>query len=271
MENNNHQIVIDDNDLVYTYKEQFFTGFAPCFQGGTYSLACCKGAKNGRGMRQSICKAIKNNKNVWVLSIAGADIVRKFHNCSTIEYEPGDAICLAKIKDCLAWNDYSQEQEYMERIDSYYVLDNDKVTWREKIKGVHDTEDYLIRDCALGLSCSGKRTEANIFREEKQILIANEYYVFEDGHNISNSPELKELDVKRGFKCADTGEISRASILRSFVEKNQPFDWGWKDPFKEKCRQTHEGCKICEWRHQHMRQESTLQPYVSDTYSSCSC
>ena len=88
---------IRKEDSVYTYKERAFTGFAPCFQNGIYSLACCKGAKNGKGMRQSVCKAVDEGKTVWILAIAAWDIKRKDYNTSGILYEPGDAIYLAKI------------------------------------------------------------------------------------------------------------------------------------------------------------------------------
>lgn len=215
------QPMIGDVDLIYSYKEQVFTGFAPCFQNGIYSLACCKGAKNGKGMRQSVCKAIEDGRTVWVLSIAAGDIKR--HNKSGIDYEPGDAIYLAKIDQICTWQEYSTSKEFSRRDDAYYILKDGKVTWRKKIKDMHDKQDSLEHDCAVGPGNTKGRTVADVFRDDKQILIAREYYVFDKGQRLSGIKEFETLDVARGFKFKDEGKQRRVDALKEFLKKNHAF------------------------------------------------
>ena len=214
---------IADNDLIYTYKERFFTGFAPCFQKGVLSLACCKGAKNGNGMRQSICKAIEAGNNVWLLSIASKDIIEKGHNFSGIHYAPGDAIYLAKISDTLTWMEYSTDSGYKLRKDSYYVLKDGRVDWKACIKKLHDTPEDKERDCGIGNCYSMGKTEEEIFTKEKQILISKEYYIFNNGHNIADNEKYKVLNVIRGFSCTKKENIDRPILLRDFLCDNADF------------------------------------------------
>ena len=196
---------IKDNDIIYTYKEQAFNGFAPCFKNGMYSLACCKGAKNGKGMRQSICKAFESGKNVWVMAIAACDIKRKDYNISGIDYEPGDVIYLAKIDKVCTWDEYSSSINYSKRDDSYYVFRNGKVTWRNLINGRHDTPFDIERDCGIGSCSSTGTTEEYVFKNEKQILLAKEYYVFDKGQRLSGVVDFEELDVHRGYSFIEKG------------------------------------------------------------------
>ena len=100
-------IKIGDDDLVFTYKERAFNGFAPCFDNGVYSLACCKGARNGNSLRQNACEKFLSGKTVWVLAIAAAKITDKGNNTSSIAYKHGDAIYLAKVDGVYTWKDYS--------------------------------------------------------------------------------------------------------------------------------------------------------------------
>ena len=212
---------IADNDLIYTYKERFFTGFAPCFQEGVLSLACCKGAKNGNGMRQSICKAKENGNNVWLLSIASKDIIDKGHNCSGIHYAPGDVIYLANITDTLTWMTYSTCNKFKKRKDSYYVLKDDgKVDWKARIKDLHDKTEDKDRDCGIGNCYSRGKTEGEIFTTEKQILISEEFYIFNNGHNIADKEKYKALDVKRGISYKKKGDLDRPKLLQDFLCDN---------------------------------------------------
>ena len=220
------------DDIVYTYKERAFTGFAPCFQNGVYSLACCKGAKNGKGMRQSVCRTIDEGKTVWILAIAAGDINRKDYNTSGILYNPGDAIYLAKIDRVCTWQEYSTDSVYSKRKDSYYVLKNGKVEWRSKVEKLHDTPEYKERDCGIGACNSNGRSEVEIFTTEKQILIASEYYIFNKGQQISANEKYKMLDVTWGFKCNDGDGILRAEILNDFLQENNSFFcYSGTDPF----------------------------------------
>lgn len=224
---------IKDNDIIYTYKEQVFNGFAPCFQNGIYSLACCKGAKNGKGMRQSVCRSFASGKNVWVMAIAASDIKRDGNNISGIAYEPGDVIYLAKIDKICTWDEYSSSSDYYKRADSYYVFKNGKVTWKNLIKGRHDAPSDIERDCGIGACGSTGRTEEDVFKNDKQILLAKEYYVFDKGQHLSGVNAYELLDVHRGFSFIEKGHLSRASVLMEFLKKNHSFKFRSRsDPFK---------------------------------------
>jgi hypothetical protein len=238
------QPIIGDDDLIYSYKEQVFSGFAPCFANGIYSLACCKGAKNGKGMRQSVCKAIEDGKAVWVLSIAAGGIKHKKHNKSQIDYEPGDAIYLAKIDQICTWQEYSTDKAFSQRKDAYYVLDGRKVTWQKKIKDLHDKEVDKVHDCALGPGNIKGRTAADVFRDDKQILIAREYYVFDKGQQLSGVKEFETLDAARGFKCKDDGKVRRVDALKDFLKNNHAFYCtSGTDPFEGVDKAKGGGCK----------------------------
>lgn len=237
--------VINNSDLVYSYKEQVFDGFAPCFQDGVYSLACCKGAKSGNGMRQSICKAVEAGKTAWVLAIAAGGIAGK-NNKSGIDYAPGDAIYLAKIDYVCTWQEYSEAKEFRKRADSYYVLKNGEVTWRKAIKNTdrHGTREALEHDCALGAGNLKGRTEADVFWNDRQILIAHEYYVFDKGQQISVQKPYEDLDVGRGYRYVDKGKVSRSAVSREFLKKNHAYYCvSGIDPFAGKVSNKGGGCK----------------------------
>ena len=223
MKKQNEYPVINKNDVIYTYKERVFSGFAPCFQYGLYSLACCKGAKDGSGMRQSVCRAVESGRNVWVLAIAAGDVKHEGNNTSPICYEPGDAIYLAKIDKVYTWKEYSTLSLFEERKDSYYVLRNGKVDWRKKIDGLHDDRDALEHDCALGLCCKKGVSEEDVFTNEKQILTSEEYYVFDKGQRLSGITKYKSLDVARGFSFMDKDNESRTAVLIAFLRENHSF------------------------------------------------
>lgn len=235
---------IKDNDIIYTYKEQVFTGFAPCFQDGMYSLACCKGARNGNGMRQSVCRSFATGKNVWVMAIAASDIKRKNNNTSGIAYEPGEVIYLAKIDKVCTWDEYSTSKNYCKRDDSYYVLKDGKVTWRKKVKDLHDKELNKITDCGIGACSPSGRTEEAVFKSDKQILLAKEYYIFDKGQRLSGVAAYETLDVHRGFSFIEKGHVSRASVLTEFLKKNHSFKFNsGTDPFKSTGISKGGGCK----------------------------
>ena len=207
---------INSEDIIYTYKEQVFTGFAPCFQDGIYSLACCKGAMNGKGMRQSICKTIDSGKTVWVMAIAGCDIKHSNNNTSGISYEPGDALYLARIDKICTWYEYSTLDNYCKRKDSYYVLKDGMVDWRKIQDNLHSNEINKLTDCGIGLRNLKGRTEADIFKNDKQILLAKEYYVFDKGQRLSGVDVYKTIDVNRGYSYIEKTKPSRTSILKDF-------------------------------------------------------
>ena len=215
-----HSIIINENDLVYSYKEPWFTGFAPCFQDGLYSLACCKGSKNGSGMRNSIYNNSKE-KSIWILSIAGNAIQDKDHNESSILFGPGDALYLAKVKEIYTWKEYVEK--YPSRRDAIYTLSSGKVSRiKGKEEGIHTDNDDRIRDCALNYK---NWSESQIFSELKQIIVTDEYYIFSSGQKIPDDT----LDVNRGFTFRKSGETKRIQALKSlvnscsFITEKNPF------------------------------------------------
>ena len=233
---------INDNDLVYTYKEQYFTGFAPCFENGIYSLACCKGAKNGNGMRQNICNNFEKKGNIWVLAIAGGEIRCKGHNTSKIIYNPGDVIYLAKIEETFTWYEYSTSPKYKYRMDSYYVLKNDRVEWKNKIDKIHDTQADLEKDCGIGNVEVHSRAAADIFQNKKQILVSNEYYILEGNQPLSGNEKV--LDVNRGFMYKEKKDLKcRTRALRNYIEKCKFFYYGGSNPFINSDKREESGCK----------------------------
>ncbi len=162
-----------------------------------------------------------------------------------IDYEPGDAIYLAKIDQICTWQEYSTAKEFSHRKDSYYVLDHGKVKWsKNKEEGLHDKEADKVHDCALGPGNTKGRTAADVFRDDKQILIAREYYVFDKGQQLSGLKEFETLDVARGFKCKDDGKVRRVDALKAFLKKNHAFYYvSGMDPFEGVDKAKGGGCK----------------------------
>ncbi len=220
-------IKIGDEDLVFTYKEKVFNGFAPCFDNGVYSLACCKGARNGNSLRQNACEKFLSGKTVWVLAIAAAKITDKGNNTSSIAYKRGDAIYLAKIDGVYTWKEYSDL--HSDRKDSIYELRNGEVIWREGYSGPHNNDDSArATDCATEMS---EMSPVEIFINKEQILISHEYYIFDQGQKLSGLDEYDLLDVPRGFGVKKGGE-KRAKALRSFLVNNHQFKYTTgQDPF----------------------------------------
>lgn len=235
-----HSIIINDNDIVYSYKEPWFSGFAPCFQDGLYSLACCKGAKDGNGMRQSICKNYeefeKNGmlKNIWILSIAGKAIQDKGHNESSISFCPEDALYLAKVKETYTWKEYVDNYPY--RRDAIYIWSSDKISRiNGKETGIHEGEEDRLTDCALNHK---NWSECRIFSELKQIIVTDEYYIFSPGQKVSDN---NALNVNRGFAYIKNGETNRIKALKSLVDSGSFIIE--KNPFQLQQVNKQGGCK----------------------------
>ena len=186
---------------------------------------------------------MENGKNVWVLSIAAGNIKSSESNFSGILYEPGEVIYLAKIDKALTWGEYSTSDVYSKRNDSYYVIRDGKVDWRKKIGNWHTDQCDLEHDCGIGC-CADNKTAEEIFKNDKQILIAREYYIFDKGQRLSGIDEYKPLDVGRGYKYIENGKVSRASILRNFIEKNHAFYCtSGVDPFEKVSNNRTGGCR----------------------------
>ena len=78
-----------------------------------------------------------------------------------------------------------------------------------------------------------KRTEEDVFINDKQILLAKEYYVFDKGQRLSGVADYETLDVHRGYSYIEKGKPGRASVLKEFLKKNHTFKFsGGADPFK---------------------------------------
>ena len=221
-------VIINDTDIVYSYKEPWFTGFAPCFQDGLYSLACCMGSRYGRGMRNSICRNINEGKTVWIISIAGCSIGQKGHNCSGIGYSGGDVMCLVKVSCTHTLEEYSKLY-FGHRRDAIYTFENNEIIWNSNSpngEGDHDSEDNREVDCSL--KYKGWDQE-RIFHELEQIIVSDNYYVFEPGQRVG------ETLVPRGrsYECNNNREETRTEALRRFLSGNPRVAFiNGQDPFQ---------------------------------------
>lgn len=206
-------ILPNKNDVLYIYIEQWFTGFAPCFDDNLYSLACCMGNINNGGMKASVCKNVNNGKNVWVLSVAGQkiNITEKKgdeHNCSDICYSPYDMICLANVNDTYTWEEYYDKLKG--RQDAIYRYNNGKIECVDS--SVHTIENAK-RDCALN-----HKDSHNL----KQIFTSEYYYIFKAGNKLP-----VELTKNRNY----TYKNNNPELIQKFISKNNiaffcenPFD-----------------------------------------------
>lgn len=219
---------IKNEDKVFIYTETWFTGFAPCFDNNLYSLACCMGNKKNGGMKARACKKFEEEQaanNVWVLSVAGKDIADGTkHNCSDIVYKRGDMICLAKVTNAYTWEEYYSRFAY--RRDAIYKFDVEKKTMI-CVKHKDHTQKNAATDCALN---------NRDFRNLKQIVISEQYVVFEGGHKLP-----QDLSAYRGGKLNEDMTPLREYICNNdscikYVCERPKFDQG-------RCA-NNEGCSI---------------------------
>ena len=124
------------------------------------------------------------------------------------------------------------------------IIFEPKVTWRNvKVNRHADTSDKE-RDCGIGACSPSGRTEEAVFKSDKQILLAKEYYIFDKGQRLSGVAAYETLDVNRGFSFIEKGHLSRASVLTEFLKKNHSFKFGsGTDPFKGTGIPKGGGCK----------------------------
>ncbi len=140
--------------------------------------------------------------------------------------------------------EYSTSSRYCKREDSYYVLKDGKVTWRNVKEDRHADTSDKERDCGIGSCSPTGRTEEDVFNNDKQILLAKEYYVFDKGQRLSGVAAYETLDVHRGFSFIEKGLLSRASVLTEFLKKNHSFKFSsGTDPFKGTGIPKGGGCK----------------------------
>lgn len=196
--------IMCDNDMLYIYVETWFSGFSPCFKDGMYSLACCMGNKKNGGMKASACK-LSQKGNVWILSVAGKTINRtekneKMHNCSGIQYQPGDMIYLSKVDMCYTWPEYYNKYYKTDRRDIIYRFEGNKVIC---FKECDHTQENSMTDCAL---------DHKDYRDIKQIITSKNYAVFNSGNKLPSS-----LKGARGG-CYKGNDIS---ILKEYLINNK--------------------------------------------------
>ena len=222
--------IIGKNDLVYSYKEQWFTGFAPCFQDNVFSLACCMGNKDNGGMRRSIFNHLSNT--VWIVSIAGDQIKANEHNLTNQQYNPGDVIYIAKVASVLTLKDF--RKEYPKRRDAIYKLQNKTIIRIPEGDDVHREEKNRLTDCTIdypGLN------DEDIYNTFEQIVIAEEYYILEAGQQ---KPII--LDINRNFSFEKNGRDKRVKALSDFV-KECKIAVVSKNPFPNMYETKARGCK----------------------------
>lgn len=194
-------VMICKDDILYVYKEQWFTGFAPCFYYQLYSLACCKGQMRRNSIRH---KFNKGNQNIWILSVAGKNIAKntkkELHNTSKIKYAPGDLITLVKVKDLLSWKEYS-EKYFGKRADVIYTYDenSNQMQWHDN--PYHNDRTMRKTDCGDNI-----KDYANI----KQIVISDEYYLFKENNKVP------QLFTTRNF----TFDNSNIDLINDYMKSH---------------------------------------------------
>ncbi len=171
-------ILPDKGDILFIYIEQWFTGFAPCFEKNIYSLACCMGRKDNGGMKATACKLNSIGRNVWILSIAGKNIGKtekngRIHNCTNITYSQNDMIYLAKVENTFTWEEYYEK--YKGRRDAIYCYNGETM---ECVNLIDHTINNAPTDCAL---------KHKDYRNLKQILTSNHYYIFKSGNKLPDN------------------------------------------------------------------------------------
>lgn len=226
--------IADGSGKLYAYKETYFTGFAPCFDGDLYSLACCKGNRKTGGLRRSVCKWIEGKDmkgpskphSAWILTIAGKDIRKtdkdgQKHDASGINYEYGDLIALVRVSDekigdgkyryITTWPVYGEDPRYCKRADSIYVIDEN-----DNNEMVHDGSDQhadeKFWDTDLGKGMKEGYTKVN------QILLSEQYIVFPAGTKLCKD-FWETIQSKRSISEEDANGDGMVSSIRKIFER----------------------------------------------------
>lgn len=91
---------------LYVYALTCDSNFAPCFDNDMFSLACCKGGKNG-GMRTSVRNAKERGEDVYVLGVCSKTLskeaTKNLNDIVDRDYKP---IFFAKVDECVEYSDY---------------------------------------------------------------------------------------------------------------------------------------------------------------------
>lgn len=214
---------------LFTYKERSFTGFAPCFENGLLSLACCKGNKANGGLRRRACKVVEAGKAAWVLSIAGKDIPTKGHNKMDIGYSWGDLIYIARvsgIESIYSWREYDHKFGNPRRFDAIYEPSEDgkgmvrvKCNQTEHLSGENSKHET---DLGVGI---------DDYPNVKQILTTSEYVVFEAGCRLSEQ-WWNETGRRMREKDNDLGILSQADVLAEMIRTRAAYVGA--SPFRDK-------------------------------------
>ncbi len=232
-----------DNDVLYVYKIKHFTGFAPCFDNNTYSLACCKGNKRNGGMRRSICKRKENdsNTNVWILGIAGKEL----NDSLSKGYSANDMIYLAKIHNeskLYTWSDYYKKYSNCRR-DAIYSLEDERIIWNGKLDQTeHKPEPRTSRSSCLNTDCSteiSKNGEKDIYENVKQIIVTEDYWIFDSGIKL---PEGITTNRNFTFNENPNGK-KRVQIIKDIIKKNKGKLSYRANPFNKETNINSKTCK----------------------------
>ena len=95
---------------LYVYALTCDSNFAPCFDNDVFSLACCKGGKNG-GMRNSVKhtkdREDKRGENVYILGVCSKSLSKEakknLNDNVDRDYKP---LFFARVDECVEYSDY---------------------------------------------------------------------------------------------------------------------------------------------------------------------
>ncbi len=186
------------NKNVYGYLIVSDDGFAPCYDDGLFTLACCKPDIRKSIFKNHIDENGKVKDDVWVIAFRHGD-----------QYENGEyetkLVYVAKITGVLNFEEYYDCADYQSRTDCIYK--NLKTGCCEKISGLKgkDREESLkklIKKAYRGkpdyhiIKCKSNPTgnELDQFRRDVSglcVLISSEYYYF------GNEKLPKELEFAK--------------------------------------------------------------------------
>lgn len=111
------------NVVIYSYTMTSDSGFAPCYDNGKFTLACCKSH-----MRYRLAKeySVKDDEtDYYVIGLIGKKLIKQNGLSCSLDNKP---IYIAKIADVLKTSDYFSESSITEetRFDKKYLYEKDK-------------------------------------------------------------------------------------------------------------------------------------------------